>query len=109
MKVEVRCCCDPGKLLGTVELAGVEAIREGDRYTLPLRQEEPLEIGDAEADFFAFGQTKTEMLTLPIDFWSKWIVAEDGTPPVMECGLAFKSNDTPIEKLRRIPSFEEAQ
>lgn len=112
MRVEIRCCCNPAQLLGWVELRR-DHIREGEEITFTLYEPEPLELPDAEADFWAHGRAAMpEVLRLPVAFWWHNLLVIDqleGGKINRESGLALKSNDTPIEKLRRIPGFREAQ
>jgi hypothetical protein len=105
MRVEVRCCCDPGKLLGWIELAGRAHVAEGERFTFLLQ---PVNDMSPYLEAALRRTVDAEVLTLPVDYWSKWIATLDGAPPTLEDGLALKSNDTPIEQLRRILGFEEA-
>lgn len=80
MRVEIRCCCNPNKLLGTVEAPGD---------------------GAPSVKFTIVGWT--DPLELP------WGTCELG-PRHAERGRRFralKSMETPIEVLRLIPSFEE--
>lgn len=106
MRAEIRCCCDPGKLLGWVELRQ-EQIREGDVLSFILRPVvSVLSLGSAaDAPVSA-----PERLTLPVAFWQGDIydIGVGEYAWKREMGLALKSNDTPIETLRRIPSFQEA-
>lgn len=92
MMVEVRCCCQPKKLLGYVEVPE-DAVRSGNTYMFPVRAVvEHLIPNDSLAVI------KTEVVNLPI--------AELFTNGGRR--LAFKSEETPIETLRRIPGFVEA-
>jgi len=96
VRVEVRCCCNPAQLLGWVELP-VTQIQEGDVHAFAL--------------FDRSAVPKHEILRLPVAYWWHHMRGFDGADEVKinrESGLALKSNDTPIEKLRRIPGFEEA-
>jgi hypothetical protein len=108
MTVEIRCCCNPAQLLGWVELAGRDEIREGEAISFALRELYPPErLSDAEADYWAFGRiAPPEILRLDVAFWSHVVAQSDGSRH-MESGLALKSADTPIETLRRIRSFRE--
>lgn len=113
MRVEVRCCCDPGRLLGWIEIPGQQHIAEGDRFSFllqPAKDQTPY----AEACFRAsalYGIGR-DALTLDVAFWYDRQELPDGNGGVVIAnareGLALRSNDTPIEKLRRIIGFEEA-
>lgn len=117
MKVEVRCCCDPGKLLGWIELK-VPALREGDVFKFPLsdapRSTEELVLGVAR--FQQPMEQGPEALSLPVAHFTVYQPARGfgffgallGDTRYLERGLALKSNDAPIETLRRIPGFVEA-
>jgi hypothetical protein len=105
MRVEVRCCCDPGKLLGWVELAGRAQIKEGDVLSLALLPERDM---TPYMEAALYGSIHHEVLRLTVAFWQG--EAHDfGKAWEREAGLALKSNDTPIETLRRIAGFQEAQ
>ncbi len=91
-RVEVRCCCTPRKLLGT------------------------LPVGDAELSVGAtimFGR-----VPLKLKRWSERVgeVVEIDGPSLFEFatreiagGVAFKADGLPIEILRTIPEFIEAK
>lgn len=107
MRVKVRCCCDPAKLLGWVELPP-DKIREGEVVHFTLRDSAPPELASAEEDFAVFGRTAApERLSLPVAFWQGEIRPTEKAWE-RDAGLAIKSNDTPMEKLRRIHGFQEA-
>jgi hypothetical protein len=90
MKLEVRCCCMPLKLLGYVDVdfhvcAGNTVAFE---YLVPVEQ-------------FADGDTARRMLVA--------LTAQYYSPPGdVPSYLALKSNDCPIEVLRQLPGFTEA-
>ena len=84
LRMEVRCCCDAGKLLGTVPVS--REYKPGDHVNF-LYQVTPQPL----------------MLTLPV---GQCFVQE--SPNVSRQKAAIKSMDTPIETLRKIPGFEEA-
>lgn len=114
MRVEVRCCCNPGKLLGWIDLAGRQQIAEGDRFSFmlqPVKDQSPY----AEAVFRAsaiYGLGR-DSLTLDVAFWYDRQEIPDGNGGMLianaQEGLALISNDTPIETLRRIIGFQEAE
>ncbi len=87
MIVEVRCCCDPGKLLGWVAV-------DTDDVTVRV------------------GASVNFLVTRP----AQWLPTLDSMPSMIEYvtltfarlttgQLALKSNDIPIEKLKRITSW----
>lgn len=82
--IEVRCCCQPKKLLGWMD---VREPRHGSSVTFLLTRS----LLDPQ-------HGSVQRLTLPL-------------APIVEDGrswLAFKAEDTPIETLRRIGAFREA-
>lgn len=79
MKYEVRCCCQPQKLLGWVELANFQS----RSYTFSLRVP---------------GERSFDYLSLQLCPF----INENGRQY-----LAFKADGVPLETLRRIPSFIE--
>jgi hypothetical protein len=95
-RVEVRCCCDPGKLLGTVEVPSDFVVAPGRRLkfawfearyppftdpSLPPRSAEVIELEIGEVIF-------------PVTRFN-----------IPATTFAFKSNDIPIERLKKIPSW----
>lgn len=101
--LEVRCCCQPQKLLGWLPVpASVElgvgvvvqfTVRErGVEWTLDRRSAE-------DERPFTFRTVPAEHISLPVarvdTGHSTW--------------LAFKSEETPLVQLRRIPGFVEAR
>lgn len=93
MQIEVRCCCQPQKLLGWLPVP--DGVGAGDtvhfvvsrpRWRLASREAEPVfEMAD--------------VITLPVA-----ILDENG-----RSSLALKSEETPVERLRQIPGFVEAR
>lgn len=82
MKVDVRCCCDPGALLGTITVSGIGKFEQG-LLKVRLRMEEgsmPGYLGVEVAQYYSCGTYHT----------------------------AVKSNDLPMEVWRRVEGFEEA-
>lgn len=96
MRLEVRCCCQPTKLLGYLPLPpGVEpAAGKTVRFCWNVRN---------AGEWVAFGlvtPTVLHEIRLPIER------IENGTGYAW---LAFKSEETSIETLRQIPGFLEAR
>lgn len=91
IKLEVRCCCVPTKLLGwlAVPLYAVE------------RREIVVALGPVNG-FFDEGQNNTiRTVRLPIE------MIRDFDVHGPDNYLAIKSNETPIEDLRKIQGFRE--
>jgi len=112
VRVEVRCCCDPGKLLGWVDLPGVPHVNEGDRFVFRLNADRLLQAKPASPYLESALMGRVEKLELSVAFWHQWHEALDvcgGAARTMIGGLAFRSDDTPIETLRRIIGFQEAE
>jgi hypothetical protein len=78
--MEIRCCCDAGKLLGTVDCT----------YQL-----------NGDRSFVRFALTNGMELELPLGLYNPGEGGGYKRP-------ALKSNHHPIETLRLIPSFKEA-
>ncbi len=100
MRYEVRCCCDPGKLLGWVDLPRELQLKEWHTFLW------------VEGGSYLPGESvpaaTAHRLRLQLDQWSK---AHD---PISLFGegperLAFRSDDTPIETLRQLREFTEAK
>ncbi len=104
MKVEIRCCCEPGRLLGTVDL-DVPRIYEGQVIDLSLRPMWSLRPSWEQRDGDLFKIIPAEKLSLPVGFARGW----DSRTSEYFQSLAIKSNDTPIQTLRRIATFQEAR
>jgi hypothetical protein len=104
MRVEVRCCCDPGLLLGYV-LLDRDSIREGDVLSLLLRPVLSLRPFWEQKDGDLFIAIPAETLRLPVALAR----GMDKRTGEWFAGLAIKSNDTPIETLRRIHNFTEVR
>lgn len=101
--VEIRCCCDPNLLLGHVVLDR-DSVREGEIISFPLRIEVSLKPMWLQADEDPFVVAPREVLRLPVAV----ATVLDRVNSRYAHLLAIKSNDTPIEKLRRIQGFTEA-
>lgn len=85
--VEVRCCCNPKRLLGTIPVTG--ELRAGQPIKFPLLPKTE-------------GFYEHEHLTLELhEFWHSDL-GED-----YEIKIALKAEGEPIEKLRRIVGFKE--
>lgn len=104
MRAEIRCCCDPGLLLGYVELDR-RYIYEGQRINFDLRPFASLKPAYLQKDGDLFDFTPRERITLQVAM----VHGHDKRSGEVLCGLAIKSEDTPIEQLRRIRGFEEAK
>lgn len=104
MLAEIRCCCDPGLLLGHVQLER-DRLVEGDVITLCLRPVVSLRPFWEQRDDHLFVAIPAETLRLPVAL----ACGIDRRTGEGFRGLAIKSNDTPIETLRRIQGFTEAR
>lgn len=97
MLCEVRCCCEPGKLLGYVQLPEEPAV--GTRKRLVLRPQllPAWEVPTITGAHPMAGPT-IEYLELPYEklALNGWLILR-----------AFKSNDTPLETLRRLQGWHE--
>lgn len=99
MMVEVRCCCTPTKLLGYLDVRD-DLVRQGNVVGFAVCS--PVDTWQTTADLEAI---RFERVDLPIEkFWKTDVSATTG----WTTNLAFKSEETPIETLRRIPGFVEA-
>lgn len=88
MKLEVRCCCDPGKLLGHLEHPNLQ--KSGDRCRFPIV------VGGNVAKLH--GEIETTVIELTV---------EELLLPFGGMKLAVKNRDYPIDVLRAVPGFEE--
>lgn len=92
-RVEVRCCCSPTKLLGTLPFP--ECAIE---FAYPLVQPKTTDFLRAARRSVPF-----EKVTLSLSTWRGFDA--DGKPIG---GQALKADGIPIETLRRVPGFIEA-
>ncbi len=94
-RLEVRCCCQPRRLLGWLEIDGAawdgRVVRLVVAVAAPWTVRRPPETPTL--------QLQHRVVSLPVAWFS-----EPGQPR----RLALKSEETPIETLRRIPGFTEA-
>lgn len=90
--VEVRCCCTPKKLLGWIDIS--RPPRMGEVWAFPTN----LPIG-YRPNYMS--EDKIEVISLQLEGYNsienKKLIR----------GIAFKSEETPIETLRRITGFRE--
>ncbi len=105
MILEVRCCCRPEKLLGWLPVSDDVDVKEGVAVTFIIR---PAHVRLLDSAVFGpldgplgVEHVPAEGVTLAIATYS---AAPSGE---WEYRLAFKSEDTPLETLRRIPGFHE--
>ena len=91
MKLEVRCCCDPNKLLGYIDHPKLQRLGDKWNFAVADRRE-----GD---DSFLARMSYTQ-ITLSVD--------RVGFPNgrIVE---AVKNNDYPLAVLRLVPGFEELE
>lgn len=94
MRIEVRCCCNPVKLVGWIDIdaenksyISIAVYPETDTISILM---------DADLN-----------ISMPrqIDLRMEMYKPEDGSEPY----LALKAEDIPIETLRKIPGFIEAR
>ncbi len=91
-RVEVRCCCDAGKLLGWIELPE-HCLYAGNALTFPINGQRTVHLELAKVS-----------IPPPFDVVLS-LASSDEIMPTSH--LAIKNHDLPIEVLRQIPGFEE--
>jgi hypothetical protein len=96
--LEVRCCCQPAKLLGFLELPEKPALGAEVKFALTWAP--------------GVQRAQSDPPAIVALTWGSWSSCQystvDGTiVRAIARGEAFKSNDTPIETLRRISGFVE--
>lgn len=96
-RVEVRCCCQPARLLGTLPMPDRQP-----SWTYPVCKAPRATTPQALLRAASSG-AKPETLTLELH---KFELIVDGRPAT---GIALKADGVPLEKLRRIPGFIEAK
>ena len=93
MRIEVRCCCDPGVLLGWIEAPNAER-----PFVFTTLSVSGIPLCETFEELKA--HVSVEAVVLHVGE-----VALSGGQFGRRC---FNSNDTPIETLRKIPQFTEA-
>lgn len=96
-RVEVRCCCQPARLLGTLPIPD-----NAQSWSYPVCKASRVTSPQALLRAASAG-AKPETLTLELQ---KFAVIVDGRSVT---GIALKADGVPLEKLRRIPGFIEAK
>ncbi len=94
--MEVRCCCNPKKLMGWLPVDRIGA--RVDYHII----EQGFSWRDVSLEGALFSEPKITIVSLPVQ---TFIDPESGNPPK----LALKSEETPIETLRKIRGFIEAK
>jgi hypothetical protein len=79
VRVEVRCCCDPSRILGTLDVEAFR-VRNGQILRYPLFEE---------------GQSQPRTIELEVG----WLSDPDSTR------LAVKSNEVPLDDLKKLRTF----
>lgn len=100
MQIEVRCCCQPQKLLGWLPVP--DTVQGGDIIAFTVRRASwELASLNAQPVFFT-----PDIIALPVAIFGEPALDADG--PRIVKRLALKSEETPLERLRLIPGFREA-
>lgn len=103
IRMDIRCCCTPGKLLGSVPVRDETTVGEKIKFlvTKPSVRFDPL----------AFQHTRFDPthVTLEVAEFGEVIDGSIGNPGRLRKGLALKSGELPIEVLSRIPGFIPAE
>jgi hypothetical protein len=98
-RLEVRCCCDPAKLLGSVPIPDSVDVCVGSVVTfVTTRAGWRLDPATGRPDHIP-----AEQLRLEIALWEHWVEFGDH-----RSGLALRSDDTLLERLQQIPGWEDA-
>lgn len=96
MRYNVRCCCQPKKILGTLELQ--DGLRDGDRLPVMIIDSSSIEYIQLRR-FVQWHRTDINQVAVP-NF--------DNMPPMEEIDeIAIYSDDRPIEFWRRVHGFQE--
>lgn len=93
--VEVRCCCNPGKLLGHMRLPESTASRPGI-LNVPLKSDVPFRMDGGRMTF----------LELELA-WLGEPAGDAARPSLLNRKLCVKDNGATIEQLRRVGCFVE--
>lgn len=98
MRINIRCCCTPGLVLGTVDVADA-LVRDNQRIAFPLTDGSRLTL---EVRIAWHGTILPPEMRANMDPAALALVKVDHRRE-----LALHSNDTPLERVRLIPSFVE--
>ncbi len=100
MILEVRCCCQPQKLLGWLPVP--DDVRDGDTVCFTKNE------CHAFAEQALFQPSHFVRITLPVATFREMRGGVDEEDVQVTQHLALKSEETPIDVLRKIPGFKEA-
>lgn len=98
MKLEVRCCCQPTKLLGWLPVR--DEVHDGDRIDFAVSTSWSI-LSSQDIPRPCVDKITLQAAT----YWERFDI--EGAPA--EAHLALKSEETPVERLRLIRGFEEAR
>ena len=90
--LEVRCCCDPERVLGRITNPQLQKLGDKIRHRRAVMQGPPIWWGMIAAPWYPF---INDDITLEVD-----TVLLGGKPQ-----LAVKNQDHPLERLRLVPGF----
>ena len=96
-RVEVRCCCAPAKLLGTLPIPSAQY---SPSFTFVVMKSRSFDYRRPSGPWAAWPRT----ITLDLRLWS----APNAQGEMVQ-GFALKADGVPIETLRLIPGFIEAK
>lgn len=105
MKLNVRCCCKPKKILGTLEVR--QSITKAGNYTIPVPS-----VSSRAAEFTPDGVEPTPLRMVPVTLkvmkFSEGLVKNaDGSWYYRTSELAIYSDDRGVAFWRNIPGFTE--
>lgn len=104
--IEVRCCCEPAKVLGYVRVSGFTHLEVGKPVTFMLRTSwhDPIDppVEQVRLTYAEWG--RDQVVVQPLGTEGN----ETRYQMASEVGLAFKSGDHPLETLRRIVGWVDA-
>lgn len=98
--MEVRCCCRPEKLLGYLPVRDQIHVARGVMLRFVVRPDKWVCVDGRKPSLYR------DIVTLPVEMFSASTMRPDGEFD-RDSHLALKSEETPIERLRRIPGFVE--
>jgi hypothetical protein len=99
MRLNVRCCCQPSKILGTLEVPIEHIATHGGRFEMLVY--------DRIADRVSIEALEVRQIRLCYISEECKRLARFPLPPETE--YAVYSEDRPIEFWRRVPGFEESE
>lgn len=103
IRMDIRCCCTPGKLLGSVPVPDATFVGESIKFWVT----KPSVRFDPAARKHAFSEPSH--VTLEVAKFGEVVEGAPGDYGRFRTSIALKSGELPLEVLSRIPGFIPAE